>query len=42
MELGEIVVDDALLWVLFSLLAVLIFGLILVVVAWIRRKPKSI
>lgn len=38
MQFGEVVIDEALLWVLFSLLVVFV---ILMVALWIGRKPES-
>jgi hypothetical protein len=37
MQLGQLVVDDALLWTGLSMLAVLVFGMIVLTVAFTRR-----
>jgi hypothetical protein len=37
MQLGELIIDDALLWTALSMLALLGFGVIMLIVAFTRR-----
>ena len=37
MQLGELIIDDALLWTALSMVALLVFGVITLIVAFTRR-----
>jgi len=37
MQLGDFIIDDALLWTVLSMLALLVFGAIMLIVAFTRR-----